>query len=701
MATQLYSTTSSPVSRLVQDIERGEIGLPDLQRPYVWSATGARDLFDSMYKGFPVGYLLFWGTDVEPGTKQIGAGAKERVPRQIIIDGQQRLTSLYAVMTGAEVMHEDYSTGRVRLAFRPSDETFAVSGAAIEKDAEYLPDISVLWQPDANILKKTVRAFLNRLAEKRELDEDERDRLESAIGQVHGLSMYSFQIVELSADISLEEVSEIFVRINSKGVKLKQSDFILTLMSVSWEEGRRELEKFCRDSQLPSRSVASPFNWFLEPQPSDLLRVTTALALRRAVLKQVYIVLSGRDPETGKASAALREKQFAKLQEAQQSVLDLTNWHEFLQCLERAGFRGAKMISSDNAILYSYAMWLIGRIDYKVPLDRLREAIARWFFMAHATGRYSGSLESQVEQDLSRFRDISAGDPDAFIAVLDKIVSDTLTSDYWSITLPNELNASASKSPALLSYIAALNILDADALLSRGKVRSRLDPAVTTKRGIERHHLFPKGYLLNALGIRDSRKINQIANMAMVEWHKNIDISDQAPSVYWPTQAAAKQIDSVRLAQQQYWHALPDGWESMEYDHFLAARRELMAGVVRDAFAQLADSSYNPSYPAPSTCAASMSRSGGSRFPLHKLIDAGLLEPGALLEPSWSGHSVTASVNGRGLIEVDGETYDTPSGAARATGKHTNGWEFWSVVTPQGPVSLDKLRSEYTSETLW
>ncbi|MFI9328077.1 DUF262 domain-containing protein [Kitasatospora sp. NPDC052868] len=701
MATQLYSTTSSPVSRLVQDIERGEIGLPDLQRPYVWSATGARDLFDSMYKGFPVGYLLFWGTDAEPGTKQIGAGSKERVPRQIIIDGQQRLTSLFAVMTGAEVTHEDYSTGRVRLAFRPSDETFAVSGAPIEKDAEYLPDISVLWQSDANVLKRTVRAFLGRLAEKRELDEDERDRLESAICHVHGLSMYSFQIVELSADISLEEVSEIFVRINSKGVKLKQSDFILTLMSVSWDEGRRELEQFCRDSQLPSRSGASPFNWFLEPQPSDLLRVTTALALRRAVLKQVYIVLSGRDPDTGKASATLRDKQFAKLQEAQQSVLDLTNWHEFFQCLERAGFRGSKMISSNNAILYSYAMWLIGRIHYKVPLDRLREAIARWFFMAHGTARYSGSLESQVEQDLSRFREIPDGDPDAFIAVLDKIISDTLTSDYWTITLPNELNASASKTPALLSYIAALNILDADALLSRGKVRSRLDPAVTTKRGIERHHLFPKAHLVRTLGIRESQKINQIANMTLVEWHKNIDISDQAPAVYWPQQTAARQLDPARLAQQQYWHALPEGWESMEYEDFLGARRQLMAAVVRDAFVQLGSSDYHPCYPAPDILANPTMRQGGSRLPLHKLIHAGLLEPGAILKPSWAGHSVTASVNERGLIEVDGEAYDTPSGAAKASGIHTNGWEFWSVVTPQGPVPLDKLRSEYTAETLW
>lgn len=190
------------------------------------------------------------------------------------------------------------------------------------------------------------------------------------------------------------------------------------------------------------------------------------------------------------------------------------------------------MISSDNTLLFTFVLWLIGRVDYGVSLDRLREVIARWFFMAQMTGRYTGAFESQFEQDVARLVDVASGDADAFMAILNRVVEDTLTGDCWSVTLPNELATSAAKSPTLLAYIAALSILDADALFSTGKVRSRLDPAITAKKGIERHHLFPRAYLRDRVGIKDNKDINQIANMALVEWSDNIDISDTAPSDY-------------------------------------------------------------------------------------------------------------------------------------------------------------------------
>lgn len=585
MAKARYKDTSYPVLRLVDDIERGEIALPDLQRPYVWPAAKARDLFDSMYKGFPVGYLLFWETGVEPGTRQIGTGTKETVARQLIVDGQQRLTSLYAVIKGAPVLRDDYSTGRIRIAFRPADAAFAVHDAAVERDAEYLPDISVLWEPGNR--KPAVRKFLSRLREKRDLDEAEEDRLDTALDELYELGNYTFKVVELSSSINEEEVAEVFVRINSKGVALNQADFILTLMSVFWEGGRRELEAFCRDARSPSTTgEPSAFNWFIQPKPSQLLRVTTTVALRRAVLRQVYAVLRGRSPDSEQAPAAFRDEQFGKLQRTQKHVLDLTNWHEFLACLDRAGFRSTRMISAENAVLYSYAMWLIGRVHYEVPVDRLRDVIARWFFMAHTTARYSGSFETRVENDLGRLAGVDEGDADGYTAVLDKVVEDTFTHDFWLITLPNDLETSGSKSPSLMAYIAALNVLDADALLSTGKVRGRLDPALTAKKGIERHHLFPRNHLKQQ-GTTEISRINQIANMALVDWNDNITISDQPPSAYWPQQLVAKNIPEERLRRQLYWHALPPEWAHMSYDDFLAARRLLMAEVVRDAFEAL------------------------------------------------------------------------------------------------------------------
>lgn len=702
MATTLFKDTTYTVLGLVDDIKRGEIALPDIQRPFVWPASKVRDLLDSMYKGFPVGYLLFWETGADAGAKQIGTEAKEKAPRLLIVDGQQRLTSLYAVMAGASIVRADYSEGRIRIAFRPVDATFAVSDAAIERDPEFITDISQVWLPGER--KNVVRNFLKRLEGKRELTEVEKDDLEEAIDRVHDLTHYPFKAVELGSTVDEEQVAEIFVRINSEGVTLNQADFILTLMSVFWEKGRRELEEFAKGCKTPTKSIASPFNWFIEPSPAQMLRVTVGVAFRRAVLKHVYTLLRGKDVDTGRSDPDRRDAQFAVLEKAQDRVLDLTNWHEFLQCLERAGYRGSKMISSDNTLLFTYVFWLIGRVDYGVQIDRLREVIARWFFMAQMTGRYSGAFESRFEQDIARFSDIAEGGADSYIAVLSKVVDDTLTNDFWAITLPNELGTSAGKSPALLSYIAALNILDADSLLSTTKVRVRLDPAITTKKGIERHHLFPRAYLRDTLGVTDNKDINQIANMALVEWADNIDISDEAPSIYWPQQLAKKNLAPDVLKRQEYLHALPEDWQNMTYSDFLVARRQLMGQIVKDAYSKLRETSYQPTYPPVGTVAVAFDTNVvfndefGFDLTTSDLISLGVLAPGAMLTATVDGVEIQSTLLADGTIELDGEVYASLSAAAKvANGRTTNGWYFWKTETDKGLQRLRRIRREYAS----
>lgn len=692
----LFSDTTSSVLLLVEQIRQGDLALPDIQRPFVWQATKVRDLLDSMYRGYPVGYLLFWDTGADANARTIGVNEKpSHVPKKLIVDGQQRLTSLFAVMTGTPVIRDDYSRGTIRIAFRPSDETFAVTDAAIEKDPEYVPDISALWNP-ATSSKKTFKEYRARLAQKREVPDDEADRLEEALDGVARLNLYQFKIVELSAAVDEERVAEIFVRINSEGVTLNQADFILTLMSVWWEEGRRQLEAFARAAKTPSLAPG-PFNYYIAPSPAQLLRVTVALAFRRAVLRHAYTLLRGRDLESGQIDPTTRDQQFAKLAAAQHKVLDITNWHEFLQSLERAGFRSSKMISSENVVLFAYALWLIGRVDFAVPLDRLREVMARWFFMAHTTGRYSGSFETQFEADVARLAPVAPGDADAFITTLNGIVDATLTNDFWAITLPNDLATSASKSPALMAYMAALNILDADTLLSTGKVRSRLDPAIVAKKGIERHHLFPRAYL-KKLGIGETRRINQIANMALVEWFDNISISDQAPTAYWPKEVGHKKIPEATLARQREQHALPAAWPAMGYEEFLDQRRQLMSQVARKAFGMLGEQAYQPAYPAPvdpltvaPTAGTGKWRGGGS---LVQMVELGLV-PAHTTLISVTNPGVVATVTPDGRVQVEDELYDTPSAAARAVSETAiNGWTFWAADLPDGVRPLEELRAE-------
>lgn len=577
--TTLFKEVGYSLSKLIADIDVGEIGLPEIQRPFIWPNAKVRDLFDSMYRGFPVGYLLFWVNGFSEIHRQIGTHVKQKVPRLLIVDGQQRLTSLYAVIKGVPIVRKDFSQGRIYIAYRPRDEKFEVTDAAVRRDPEYIADISQLWSGKLT-RNRFVKQFFKRLRQHRPLTDEEEDELTERIDRLYDLQNYPFRALELSSGVNEEDVAEVFVRINSKGITLNQADFILTLMSVFWDEGRAQLERFCHDARQPSVGVASPFNYFIQPDPDQLLRVNVALGFRRARLQHVYSILRGKDLETEEYSDERREEQFAVLKEAQAYALDLQRWHEFLKTLMRAGYRSAKMISSNNALLYSYAMFLIGQRDFGLDAYTLRDLIARWYFMVSLTGRYTGSPESRMEQDLAELRGLS--DAQGFLGLIDRTISATFTDDYWNITLPNELATSSARSPSLFAYYAALNLLGANVLFSKMKVSELLDPAlVGTKAAIERHHLFPRGYL-KTLGITSTRDTNQIANFALVEWSDNIDISSTSPAKYYPQYAS--RFGRQDLEQMLYWHALPEGWQNLEYFEFLEARRRAIAGVIRDGF---------------------------------------------------------------------------------------------------------------------
>jgi len=582
MSKTLFKEVSYSLSKIMEDIDIGEIGLPELQRPFVWPNTKVRDLFDSMYRGFPVGYLLFWANGVADGQRQIGKQPKQKIPRLLIVDGQQRLTSLYAVLKGLPVIRDNYRQERIYIAFRPRDKVFEVMDAAIQRDPEFIPDISILWSKDIP-RNRFVKEYFKKLRQSREVSDEEEDQLTESIDCLYDLHDYPFTALELSTSVSEEEVADVFVRINSKGTILNQADFILTLMSVFWDEGRADLENFCRLSRLPAVAGPSPFNYYIHPDPDQLIRVDMGVGFGRARLRNVYSILRGKDLETEQFSVERRDAQFAILQVAQEKVLNIQNWQDFLKTLRNAGYTGQGMITSQTALLYAYVFFLIGKHQHQVDHYILRNCISRWFFMIALTGRYTGSFETTMEQDLARFRDVS--DAKAFVAVLDHIIIDTLTEDFWNISLPNSLATSSPRSPSLFAFYAALNLLNARGLFSKLSVAELLDPAIKgNKSAIERHHLFPKGYLAKK-SIDDLRDTNQIANFALVEWDDNIEISDTSPEEYFPVYTA--RFKGSEVDQMIYWHALPMGWEKMEYFSFLEKRRKLMAVVIKDGFSKL------------------------------------------------------------------------------------------------------------------
>lgn len=582
MSETVFTKVDYDLGSLVKYIGLGEIGLPDIQRPFVWKNAKVRDLFDSMYRGYPVGYLLFWQNALADAARTIGEDNKQKPPRLVIVDGQQRLTSLYAVIRNIPVLRENFEYEQIQIAFSPLEERFEVADAAICRDKSFLPSISVLWN-DKTDLFEVVENYLEGLSGSREVTNEESKAIKKTISKLQGLLSFPFTALELDSDIDEEAVSDVFVRINSKGTPLNQADFILTLMSVFWDEGRANLEHFCRNSRKPSKGEASPFNHFIEPSPDQLLRVAVGVAFKRARLKFVYSILRGKDLETEKFSDERRIQQFELLKDAQQRALNLQYWHDFMNCIRQAGFRSGKMISSQNNLLFSYMLYLIGRTEYRVPEFELRRVISRWFFMSAVTGRFTGSPESAMEFDLARLRDVSTAD--GFVKTLLQICDITLTNDFWAVSLPNDLATSSPRSPSLFAYHAALVLLDARALFSKIKVADLLDPAIHANRtAVERHHLFPKGFL-NAKGINTIRETNQIANYALVEWGDNADISDDSPAEYVPEMRS--RFTQSELERMYWLHALPANWEHLEYREFLEKRRELMAQVIAEGYATL------------------------------------------------------------------------------------------------------------------
>lgn len=583
----LFQPGSYELSQLLSDIDLGKLALPELQRPFVWKKTAVRDLLDSMYRGFPVGYLMLWNA-AETDGRVIGTDGKQHTPTEFIVDGQQRLTSLYAVIKGKEVTFSNFSKGKIKIAFRPRDGSFEVPDAAIERDPEFLPDITELWTGED---WEVINAFVDRLRKSKPqaLEDGGEGKLRGALGQLRALYDYPFQAVRIGHQVDEEKVAEIFMRVNSGGTELTQADFILTLLSVFREADRRRLEDFARLARIvPADGKPSPYNYLVQPDPDQLLRVAILVAFRRGRLQSVLALLRGANIDSDEPlSTADREAQLDKLTTATDVVLDLTSWHEYLKTLMSAGFRRSNEISSQNTVVLVYALYLIGR-SYGLSHSELRTTIARFFFMSALTGRYTrGSFETQITQDVQAFG--AAEDGKEYLDHLRQAITTAFTSDFWSITLPQILATSSSRSPGLFAYAASLCLLnarvppfvtvdEAEEQKAAIYVRDLFDPVLHPKKTpVERHHLFPRKYL-EAEGFSGIRSINQIANLSYVEWPENIEISATAPATYWP------RYESQFSREDLFHHALPDKWAEMKYGDFLETRRELMANVIRAGF---------------------------------------------------------------------------------------------------------------------
>lgn len=587
-----YSVHQKPVDTLLAEVKGGQVAIPELQRPFVWTSTKVRDLMDSLYKGYPVGYLITW--------QSRGAalkGGMAAAHQHILIDGQQRITALRAAVAGLTVTDSRYRQQRITIAFNPVTESFETVTPVIRKNPEWLPDIAEIFNTPATF------SFLSAYFD-RNPDVD-KAAVEAAFTRLLNVKNAQIGIISLAEDLDVETVAEIFIRINSKGVPLSSADFAMSKIATYGERGRnlrKLIDYFCHlsvaphvyadivnnDPEFAATEHMSKIAWLrhdsddlYDPQYGDMIRVASLLGFNRGKASSLVSELSGRDPETRKVDEARIPVAYDRLEKALNQAVNKFAFENFLMIVKSAGFIDPTMIGSMNALNFAYALYLRLRQDPGVSEGERSRIVRRWLVMSLLTGRHSGSFESTWEQDIRRITAQGAAQ------YLRQIEESELGSGFWRTTLAANLETTSIRSPYFQTFLAAQVVRNARGFLSKSiTVRAMLEI-----RG-DIHHIVPKDYLVKN-GYPDRSDYNQVGNFALTETTINIQIGNRAPADYMG--AVQQQIDtgSLRLGEitsceelvsNLAENAIPEllmETTAESYPDFLKQRRSLMAAYIQ------------------------------------------------------------------------------------------------------------------------
>ena len=596
MTGEKFTLMQYSISAILGLIEAEDFVIPEIQRPFVWKRSQVRDLIDSLYNGYPTGYIITWkNPDVQ--TKDGGKANGKKV----LIDGQQRVTALMAAIAGKEVLDEDFNKDRIKIAFNPiaADETkrFAVQDASHLKDKKWIPDISVIF---ANDFKQ--RAFENEYANSNPgVDLDE---LSEILSKLKGIANRQIGVIELDHSLDIDEVTEIFIRINSKGTALSQSDFVMSKMAADTAHGgnmlRKTVDYFCHlavkpefyshlvhDAEFQNSVYAPKIKWLAkdyddiyDPDYGDMLRVSFMHQFRRGKLADLVSLLSGRDFETKEYRDEIVDESYRKLDKGIQNFINEYNFAQFIMAIKGAGFISPKLLNSAMTLDFAYTLYLMLLDDPTIPNAQIKRYVQKWFVMSTLTSRYIGSPETVMDRDMRNIAE------KGFLNFLADVEASSLSDSFWTVTLPQNLETSSVNSPAFNTFIAAQINLNCNSMLMNG---TKVSDLVTISGDV--HHIFPRAYLKNN-GVTNKTKYNQVANYIYLDTQVNKAISDDAPDVYFTKakqQCITKNIvlgnisDETLLDSNLSENCIPNGIETMNmssYDDFLRERRKLMAAMI-------------------------------------------------------------------------------------------------------------------------
>ena len=590
---QKYSVNQQLIETLLAWVNSGEVAIPEIQRPFVWDSSKVRDLMDSLYQGYPIGYVIAWRN---PNVRLKDGSLSEG--KKILIDGQQRVTALTAAILGQYVVNKTYERVKIKIAFHPIDERFEVQNPAIIKDKTWLPDISHAINGD--LFEIAEQYFeLNPTVDKKQV--------RNAFSNLVNIPKKQIGIIELAADLDIETVTEIFIRINSKGVVLSQADFAMSKIASNTEyegnELRKAIDYFCHlaiapefykhivdnDKEFAKTEFFQKMQWLktenedlYDPDYNDLIRVAFTTQFNRGRLSDLVSLLSGRNFETRTYEDIIAEQSFATLKIGVSNFINETNFKRFLMIIKSAGFISPKLIRSQNAINFAYIVYLKLK-DLGINSVAIESYVRRWLVYSILTGRYSGSPESMFDFDIKQISQ------KPFNEYLKEKEDGELSEAFWNASLPQSLDTSVASSPYFHVFLASQVKANDRGFLSKDVLVGDL----ISLRG-DIHHLFPKDYLKNN-GL-DRSKYNQIANYVYMQSEINIKVGNKPPKDYFgiiknqileQTQQVSGLATEEQLLDNLKMNCVPTEIMEMnieDYNDFLIRRRLLMATKIKEYY---------------------------------------------------------------------------------------------------------------------
>ena len=596
MTGEKFTLMQYSISAILGLIEADDFVIPEIQRPFVWKRSQVRDLIDSLYNGYPTGYIITWkNPDVQ--TKDGGKANGKKV----LIDGQQRVTALMAAISGREVLDEDFNLDRIKIAFNPlatdASKRFAVQDASHLKDKKWIPDISVVFDSNFDPFDFAITyCAANEGVKPNEVNK--------AVNELKGIANRQIGVIELDHSLDIDEVTEIFIRINSKGTALSQSDFVMSKMAADIEHGgnmlRKTVDYFCHlaakpefyshmthDKEFQASPYAAKIKWLAkdyddiyDPDYGDMLRVSFMHQFRRGKLADLVSLLSGRDFETKEYRDDIVDSSYQKLEKGIQNFINEYNFDQFVMAIKGAGFISNKLLNSSMTLDFAYTLYLMLLEDPTIPNAQIKRYVQKWFVMATLTQRYIGSPESVMDRDMRNIAE------KGFLNFFADVEASSLSDTFWSITLPQNLETSSVNSPAFNTFIAAQINLNYNSMFMNG---TKISDLVTISGDV--HHIFPRAYL-KSNGVDNKTKYNQVANYIYLDTQVNKAISDDAPCVYFTRakeQCETKEIvlgnisNPELLASNLAENCIPNNIDTMDvssYDAFLLERRKMMAALI-------------------------------------------------------------------------------------------------------------------------